>query len=45
LVVGGWLNMFSVTLPEQEWKDFRSWHDGVFARLHDALQQDYFVCK
>ena len=45
LIVGGWLNMFSVTMPEEEWKDFRTWHGGVFARLHDALQKDYFRCK
>jgi len=42
LIVGGWLNMFSVCMPEEEWKDFRTWHDGIFARLHDALQENYF---
>lgn len=45
LIVGGWLNMLSVTMPEEEWKDFRTWHSGVFARLHDALQENYFVCQ
>lgn len=45
LIVGGWLNMFSITLPREEWKDFRTWHDGVFAKLHDALQQNYFDCE
>jgi glutathione S-transferase len=45
MIVGGWLNMLSVLMPEQEWKDFRTWHGGVFARLHDALQKNYFVCK
>jgi glutathione S-transferase len=44
LIVGGWLNMFSATMPEEEWKDFRLWHGGVFARLHDALQESYFQC-
>ncbi|PQE15622.1 glutathione s-transferase protein [Rutstroemia sp. NJR-2017a BBW] len=44
LIVGGWLNMFSVTMPAEEWKDFRTWHGGVFARLHDALQENYFHC-
>lgn len=43
LIVGGWLNMLSVVMPEDEWKDFRTWHDGVFARLYDALQENYFV--
>ena len=37
LIVGGWLNFIFACLPEDEWKDFRTWHSGVFARLHDAL--------
>jgi glutathione S-transferase len=45
LIVGGWLNTFSITMPEEEWKDFRTWHGGVFARLHDALQEHYFKCQ
>jgi glutathione S-transferase len=45
LIVGGWLNMLSKLMPADEWKDFRTWHDGVFARLHDDLQGKYFVCK
>lgn len=45
LIVGGWLNMLATIMPEEEWKDFRTWHDGVFAQLHDALQENYFVCK
>ena len=45
LIVGGWLNMFSATMPEEEWKDFRTWHGGVFARLHDSLQENYFECR
>jgi glutathione S-transferase len=45
IIVGGWLNMFSATMPAEEWKDFRTWHGGVFARLHDALQENYFHCK
>lgn len=44
LIVGGWVNMLSTTLPEEEWREFRAWHGGVFARLHDALQENYFVC-
>jgi glutathione S-transferase len=44
LIVGGWLNLLSITLPEGEWKEFRTWHDGVFARLHDTLQENYFRC-
>jgi glutathione S-transferase len=45
LIVGGWLNMLSSVMPEDEWKDFRAWHGGVFARLHDILQEKYFECK
>jgi glutathione S-transferase len=45
LIVGGWLNMLACTMPAEEWKDFRTWHGGVFARLHDALQANYWECK
>ncbi len=45
LIVGGWLNMLFAIMPEEEWKDFRTWHGGVFARLHDALQENYFECN
>ncbi|MCJ1443855.1 MAG: hypothetical protein MMC23_004355 [Stictis urceolatum] len=45
LIVGGWLNMLSATMPREEWEDFRTWHGGVFAGLHDALQENYFECK
>jgi glutathione S-transferase len=45
LIVGGWLAMFAATMPREEWADFRSWHGGVFGRLHDALQEHYFVCS
>ncbi|KAF2688249.1 hypothetical protein K458DRAFT_415278 [Lentithecium fluviatile CBS 122367] len=45
MIVGGWLNYLSALIPEEEWKDFRTWHSGVFARLHDALQDNYFECK
>jgi glutathione S-transferase len=44
LIVGAWLNMLSLLMPEDEWKEFRTWHGGVFARLHDALQESYWVC-
>ncbi|KAF9311190.1 hypothetical protein BG003_007687 [Podila horticola] len=38
LIVGGWLKMMQVTLPGAEWEEARTWHDGVFGKLHDALQ-------
>ncbi|KAI9096436.1 hypothetical protein DFS34DRAFT_139783 [Phlyctochytrium arcticum] len=42
LIVGGWLNMFAICMPEEEWKEVKKWHGGVFGRLHDALQKHYF---
>lgn len=36
-IVGGWLRMLSVTLPE--WESVRSWHNGHWGRLHDALAE------
>jgi len=39
LIVGGWLRMMSVTLPDEEWEQARTWHDGVFGQLHDALKK------
>ncbi|KAI8473579.1 MAG: hypothetical protein J3K34DRAFT_410533 [Monoraphidium minutum] len=45
LIVGGWLNMLSVTMPKEEWAAVKAWHGGVFGRLHDALQEHYFECK
>ncbi|PYI21874.1 hypothetical protein BO86DRAFT_388103 [Aspergillus japonicus CBS 114.51] len=37
-LVGAWLRMFSVMLPEEEWALVKGWHGGVFGRLHDALE-------
>lgn len=37
-IVGAWLRMMSVTLPGSEWKEVRSWHNGLFGQLYDALQ-------
>jgi len=37
-IVGGWVRMMQVTLPRAEWEEARTWHGGVFGRLHDALQ-------
>ncbi|GAB1315443.1 hypothetical protein MFIFM68171_05653 [Madurella fahalii] len=41
IIVGGWLRMQSKTLPESEWEEVQTWHDGVFGRLHVALQQRF----
>lgn len=37
LIVGAWLRMMRVGLPEREWEDVRGWHGGIFGRLFDAL--------
>ncbi|KAG0060502.1 hypothetical protein BGZ89_012226 [Linnemannia elongata] len=37
-IVGGWVKMMHVILPGAELEEARTWHDGVFGRLHDALQ-------
>lgn len=39
LIVGGWLRMCKVTLRKEEWEDLKIWHNGVFGKLHDALDQ------
>ena len=39
IIVGGWLRMFSRTLPESEWEQVRGWHDALFGKLHDALEK------
>ncbi|EEU36273.1 uncharacterized protein NECHADRAFT_52941 [Fusarium vanettenii 77-13-4] len=38
-IVGAWLRMSMITLPKSEWEDVKSWHDGVFGKLHDALDK------
>lgn len=43
LIVGAWLNCYSTIMPGDEWEVFRTWYDGAFARLHDVLQEKYFV--
>ncbi|KAI0882882.1 uncharacterized protein GGS22DRAFT_41983 [Annulohypoxylon maeteangense] len=35
-IVGGWLMMLSQVVAE--WKEIRTWHGGVWGRLHDALE-------
>jgi len=37
MMVGAWLRMFFKTVPTKEWEAIRSWHGGVFGKLHDAL--------
>ena len=43
LIVGGWLNCFSVVMPKAEWEEFSGqWFGGVFGRLHERIQKEYF---
>ncbi|GKU07641.1 glutathione s-transferase [Fusarium langsethiae] len=37
MMVGAWLRMMYATMPEDEWKQVTTWHDGIFGQLHDAL--------
>ncbi|KAL4899095.1 hypothetical protein BDW74DRAFT_189553 [Aspergillus multicolor] len=42
-IVGGWLRMFSVCLPREEWEEVRGWHGGVFGKLFDGLKEFYLI--
>lgn len=37
LIIGGWLQMMRNCLPE--WEEVRAWHDGLWGRLFDALEE------
>lgn len=37
LIVGAWLQMMRVCLPE--WETLRGWHGGLWGRLNDALER------
>ncbi|KAK7056388.1 hypothetical protein VNI00_002942 [Paramarasmius palmivorus] len=37
LIVGGWLMMMKETL--KEWEDLCTWHDGIWKRIHLALDK------
>ena len=39
LIVGAWLQMMHETLPAEEWDEVKTWHEGVFGNLHNALQK------
>lgn len=38
-IVGSWLRMGFVAMKRDEWQQLKSWHGGVFGRLHDALDR------
>ncbi|KAJ5995283.1 hypothetical protein N7481_002260 [Penicillium waksmanii] len=37
-IVGGWLHMYNACLADDEWQELRSWYDGLFGKLYDALE-------
>ncbi|KIW04588.1 hypothetical protein, variant 2 [Verruconis gallopava] len=39
LILGGWLKLLSVALPE--WDQVATWDDGLWGMLHDTLQREY----
>ncbi|KAI1180463.1 hypothetical protein F4777DRAFT_530491 [Nemania sp. FL0916] len=36
IIIGGWLMFLSHTVPE--WDEIRTWHGGLWGKLHDALE-------
>jgi len=36
-IVGAWLNMAAVCMSAEDWERVRSWHGGLWGRIHDAL--------
>ncbi|TFK18967.1 hypothetical protein FA15DRAFT_230908 [Coprinopsis marcescibilis] len=39
LIVGGWLGYMSASLPGQEWDEVKTWHDGLWGRIYEALEK------
>ncbi|ESK95638.1 glutathione s-transferase [Moniliophthora roreri MCA 2997] len=37
LIVGGWLAFFKITV--KEWEDIQTWHDGLWGKIHLALEK------
>ncbi|KAJ7136040.1 hypothetical protein C8R44DRAFT_662337 [Mycena epipterygia] len=38
-ILGGWLAFMSVTMPAKEWEAIQTWHNGLWGKLHRALQK------
>ncbi|KAI0012327.1 hypothetical protein F4779DRAFT_85665 [Xylariaceae sp. FL0662B] len=36
IIIGGWLMVLSQTVPE--WEEIRTWHGGIWGKLHDGLE-------
>lgn len=39
LIVGAWLQFYKATLVAKEWEDLLTWHDGLWAKIHLALEK------
>ncbi|KAI2620952.1 hypothetical protein GGS26DRAFT_570002 [Hypomontagnella submonticulosa] len=39
IIIGAWLMMYSQTLYPKEWQVLRTWHGGLWGKLHDGLEQ------
>lgn len=39
LIVGAWLQFMKATLRKKEWEDLRTWQDGLWGRIHEALER------
>lgn len=39
IIVGGWLAFFKATVHAEEWEQIRTWHDGLWGQLHQALEK------
>ncbi|KAI1483865.1 hypothetical protein F4774DRAFT_366891 [Daldinia eschscholtzii] len=39
MIIGGWIYIMRGTLPEDEWQEVINWHEGIFRRLYEGLQQ------
>ncbi|KAI0019769.1 hypothetical protein F4780DRAFT_404494 [Xylariomycetidae sp. FL0641] len=38
ITIGGWLMMLSEVLYPEEWAELLTWHDGLWGRIHKALE-------
>ena len=39
LIVGAWLKMFQISMPAEDWKKVSGWHDGLWGRIVEALDE------
>lgn len=38
-IVGSWVKCYKITLPSQEWEELRTWHDGLWGNIYQALEK------